>query len=73
MAIIIIRAAYNLIKSEVKKSDNKPLIIFLFSIFTIIFFAIEIYDINISSVVLIFSAIALGIILSLVRYRNDIH
>lgn len=73
VAIIIVRTAYNLVKNEVKKSDNKPLIIFLFSIFTIIFFIIEIYDINISSVVLIFSAIALGIILSLVRYRNDIH
>lgn len=72
VAIIIMRTASNLIKSEVNKSNNKPLIISLFSIYTIIFFVIEVFDISISSVVLIFSAIGLGIILSLVRYRNDI-
>ena len=73
VSIIIIRTAYNLISNEVKNSSNKPLILFLFLIYTIIFFAIEMFNINISSVVLIFSAIGLGIILSLVRYRHDIH
>ena len=73
IAIIIMRTAYNLVKNEVKNSDNKSLIIFLFLLFTIVFFVIEVFEINISSVVLIFSAIALGIILSLVRYRNDLH
>lgn len=73
VSIIIIRTAYNLISNEVKNSSNKPLIISLFLIYTFIFFVIEICDINVSSVVLIFSAIGLGIILSLVRYRNDIH
>lgn len=72
VAVIIMRTAYNLIKNEIKSSDKKPLITILFTVFTIIFFIIEILDINISSVVLIFAAIGLGIILSLVRYRNDI-
>jgi len=73
VAIIIMRTACNLIKNEINNSDKKTLITILFVFFTIIFFIIEIFDINISSVVLIFSAIGLGIILSLVRYRNDIH
>ena len=73
VSIIIIRTAYNLIKSEVKSHDNKQLILLLFGIYTAIFFLIEILDIQISSVILILSAIALGIVLSLVRYRNDIH
>ena len=73
VAIIIMRTAYNLIKNEINNSDKKTLITILFVFFTIIFFIIEIFDINISSVVLIFSAIELGIIMSIVRYRNDIH
>ncbi len=73
VAIIIMRTACNLIKNEINNSDKKALITILFVFFTIIFFIIEIYDINISSVVLIFSAIGLGIIMSIVRYRNDIH
>ena len=73
VSIIIIRTAYNLIKSEVKSHENKQLILLLFGIYTVVFFLIEILDIQISSVILILSAILLGIILSLVRYRNDIH
>ena len=73
VAIIIMRTACNLIKNEINNSDKKTLITILFVFFTIIFFIIEIFDINISSVVLIFSAIGLGIIMSIVRYRNDIH
>ena len=73
VAIIIMRTACNLIKNEINNSDKKKLITILFVFFTIIFFIIEIFDINISSVVLIFSAIGLGIIMSIVRYRNDIH
>lgn len=72
VSVIIIRTAYNLIKNELKSSDKKLLITLLFVIYTIVFFIIEIFNINISSVVLIFSSIGLGIILSLVRYRNDI-
>lgn len=73
VSIIIIRTAYNLIKSEVKNHDNKKLILILFGIYTIVFFLVEIISIPISSVMLILSAIVLGIILSLVRYKNDIH
>lgn len=73
VSVIIIRTAYNLIINEVKNHDNKQLILSLFAIYTVIFFVIEIFNIQISSVILILSAIALGIILSLVRYRNDIH
>lgn len=73
VSVIIIRTAYNLIINEVKNHDNKQLILSLFAIYTVIFFVIEIFNIQISSVILILSAIVLGIILSLVRYRNDIH
>ena len=73
VSIIIIRTAYNLIKNEIKNHENKKFILFLFSLYTIVFFIIEICNIQISSVILIFSAILLGIILSLVRYKNDIH
>ena len=73
VSIIVIRTGYNLISSELKDSDKKPLVIILFLIYTLIFLAIEILKINISSVFFILSAVLLGVIFSLVRYRNDIH
>lgn len=71
VAIIIIRTAYNLIVNELK-NNNKVLIISLFILYTSIFFATQVFAVNISSIFLIFSAIILSIILSLVRYKNDI-
>ena len=73
VSFIIIRTGYNLIKNEYMSSDKKKQVLILFFIYCIIFFIIEMLNIKISSVILIFSAIALGIILSLVRYRHDIH
>lgn len=73
VSIIVIRTGYNLIRSELKDSDKKPLVIILFLIYTLIFLFIEIFRINISSVFFILSAVLLGVIFSLVRYQNDIH
>lgn len=73
IAFIIIRTGFRLIKNEYVESDKKGLVIGLFFIYWALFFIIEMLNIKISSVILILSAILLGTILSLVRYRNDIH
>ena len=73
VSIIVIRTGYNLIRGELKDSDKKPIVIILFLIYTLVFLSIEIFKINISSIYFIISALLLGVIFSLVRYRNDIH
>lgn len=70
VSLIIIRTAYNLIKSEIKNSTNKILTFFLFAIYTIILFYTDLNNINVSSAILIFSAIIIGIILLLIRTDN---
>ena len=72
VAIIIIRTGYSLIKSEYLSCKNKKLVLMLFILYCILFFTIELLNIRISSVILILSAIILGIVLSLVRYSHDI-
>ena len=67
VSIIIIRTAYNLLNTELKTSMYKVLTLVLFFIFVLIMFLNELIDLNISNMLLVFVAILLGIILSLVR------
>ena len=67
VSIIIIRTAYNLLKSEIKNSKYKVLTILLFIVFALVMIFSELFNYNISTMLLVFIAIILGIILSLAR------
>ena len=67
VSIIIIKTAYNLIKTEVKSSQYKELTITLFVIFLIVMVATDLLSLSISTMILVFIAILLGIILSVLR------
>lgn len=67
VSIIIIRTACNLIKTEFKNSEYKVLTIVLFIVFALIMILSEILDLNISTILLVFIAIILGVLLSLAR------
>lgn len=67
VSIIIIRTAYGLLKTEIKDSKYKILTVALFMIFALIMILSELCDLNISNMLLVFIAVILGIILSLVR------
>ncbi|MBP3201485.1 MAG: chromate transporter [Lachnospiraceae bacterium] len=67
VSIIIIKTAYNLIKTEVKNSQHKALTIALFVVFLIVMVATDLLGLNISTMILVFIAILLGIILSVLR------
>lgn len=72
VSIIIIRTAYNLIKTEYKNSKYKILTAILFFIFALIMLFCDIFNFNVSTMVLVFIAILLGVILSLVRSMNKL-
>ena len=72
VSIIIIKTAYNLLKTEVKNSNYKILTVALFLIFAIIIIVSELINLKISTMILVFIAILLGIILSLARSMNKI-
>ena len=67
VSIIIIRTAYNLLRTEIKDSKYKILTIVLFVIFALVMILSELCGLNISNMLLVFIAVLLGIILSLVR------
>ena len=67
VSMIIINTAYRLIKTEVKKSNYKLLTIILFSTFAITMTCSDLLGLNISSMLLVFIAILLGVSLSIVR------
>ena len=67
VSIIIIKTAYNLLKTEVSHAEYKALTIVLFLIFAIVIMISDILNINISTMILVFIAILLGIVLSLAR------
>lgn len=67
VSIIIIRTAYYLLKSEIKNSKYKVLTILLFIVFALVMIFSELFNYNISTMLLVFIAIILGIILSLAR------
>ena len=71
VSIIIVKTAFNLIKNEIETSNNKILTFILFFIYTIILFATDFYDVNISSLLLIISAILLGIIFILLGVNKS--
>lgn len=71
VSIIIIKTAYNLIRNEYKSNKNKFLTIVLFFIYTIILLTFDILNIKISSVLLIMSALVLGVIINLVNIKVD--
>ena len=71
VSIIIVKTAFNLIKNEIKASNNKILTFILFFIYTVILFATDFYDVNISSLLLIISAILLGIIFILLGVNKS--
>lgn len=72
VSIIIIRTAYNLLKSEIKNSKYKVLTILLFIVFALVMIFSELLNFNISTMLLVFIAIILGIILSLARSMKKI-
>ena len=72
VSIIIIRTAYNLLKTEIKNSEYKILTISLFLIFALIMIFSELLNLSISTMLLVFIAIILGIILSLARSMKKI-
>ena len=67
VSIIIIKTAYNLLKTEVKNSNYKILTIVLFFVFAIVVVLSDLLSLNISTMILVFIAILLGIILSIAR------
>ena len=67
VSLIIIKTAYSLITGEVKSSKYKALTISLFIVFLAIMICSEIFNLKISTLVLVFIAVLLGIILSLAR------
>ena len=72
VSIIIIKTACNLLKTEVNNSQYKILTVVLFLIFAIVVVASDLLDLNIKTIVLVFIAILLGIILSIARSMNKI-
>lgn len=66
VSIIIIRTAYRLIRDELKSSNNKFLTMTLFAIYVLIVLYIDLFNVNISYVAIILSAIILSMILILI-------
>ena len=73
-SIIIIKTAYDLIKSELKHSVHKKLTFALFIIYTLVLLYVNIMNINISSVTFIIFAFILGIVFMItgIGKPNDI-
>lgn len=67
VSIIIIKTAISLIRSELKNSKYKGMVTILFLMFTLVMMISSIFNLNISTMVLVFIAIALGITLSVAR------
>lgn len=67
VSLIIIRTAYNLIRTEISNSNYKKLTFVLFILFALIMIFSELFSLNISTMLLVFIAIILGVILSLAR------
>ena len=72
VSIIIIKTAYSLLKTEVSHSKYKMLTIVLFLIFATVVITSDLFNTNISTMILVFIAIMLGIILSIARSMNKI-
>lgn len=64
VSLIIIRTAYNLIKSEYKNANRKKLTISLFIIYLFLVIINSLINLNISNTVFILSSIVLGVILA---------
>lgn len=64
VSIIIIKTAYELVKNEYKASSKKVLTIFLFLLYASAIILINAFNINISSSLLIISAVVLGVLLA---------
>ena len=60
VSMIIIKTAYTLINREIKNNANKNLSILLFVIYTLILFLINLFNIGVSSILLILLALVLG-------------
>lgn len=72
VSMVIIRTAYKLIKDEYKKNKHKNITIILFIIYTLVLFYTDVNNINLSSVLLILSAIIIGVILLILKVdKND--
>lgn len=67
VSIIIIKTAYNLLKTEIKNSNYKILTFVLFFVFALVVVLSDLLSLNISTMILVFIAILLGIILSIAR------
>lgn len=67
VSIIIIKTAFNLLKTEVKNSNYKMLTVVLFFTFTVVVIFSDFFALNISTMVLVFIAILLGVALSIAR------
>ena len=67
VSIIIVKTAYKLLKTEIKNSNYKILTFILFLVFAIVMTCSGLLKLNVSSMMLVFVAILLGIILSAVR------
>ena len=67
VSIIIIKTACNLLITEVSHSQYKILTVVLFLVFALVIVVSDILGKNISTIILVFIAILLGIILSLAR------
>lgn len=72
VSIIIIKTAINLLTTEVKNSKYKLLTIILFIVFVLIMILSEIFNLNISNMFLIFIAVLLGIVLSLIKCGKEL-
>ena len=69
VSIIIVKTSYKLIVDEYKNSDKKHITIFIFILYLIVLFIINLCDIKINTVFLILFAMMLGIILYNVRIK----
>lgn len=67
VSIIIIRTAYKLLKTEVANSQYKILTIALFLVFALVMICSDLFSLHVSSMMMVFIAILLGVILSLAR------
>lgn len=67
VSLIIIRTGFKLLNSELKTSTDKRITYVLFFVYLLATFAINITNINISTVLLILLAIIIGIAFSLVK------
>lgn len=72
VSIIIIKTACNLLKTEVAHSHYKILTVVLFLIFAMVIVVSDLINISVSTMILVFIAILLGVILSIARSMKKI-